>query len=75
MKSAIKNVRHAVTSDNVIITKVHESICQVRVDAKMRFPKPDMKNTFSKWVSKNYFKKLVLEEKGRDYKEIYNIRY
>lgn len=68
---AIKSVRHAFESDNVIITKIMQGYNnQVRIDAKTRHHIADKDNFFSKWVSYQYANKLALENYGKKLSEM-----
>ena len=68
---AIKSVRHAFESGNVIITNILQGYNnQVRIDAKTRHRIADKDNFFSKWVSYQYANKLALENFGKELSEM-----
>jgi hypothetical protein len=76
MEKAIKSVKDAFESGNVIITNIMQGYGQrVRVDAKTRFHKPDMDNRLSEWVSEKYANKLAMENYGKKVNELSVYRY
>lgn len=62
---AIKSVKQAFESDNVIITKIMQGRGIVRIDARTRHHIADADNFFSEWVSFKYADKLCREHYGK----------
>lgn len=73
---AIKSVKQAFESDNVIITKVLQGLNgMVRIDAKTRFHQADKDNFFSEWVTEKYANKLSIERFGKKVSELKAYEY
>lgn len=63
---AIKSVKQAIESDNVIVTKVWQGLNgMVRIDAKTRHYVADVNNFLSEWVSYKYAERLYKEKTGK----------
>lgn len=64
---AIKSIKQAIESDNVIITNILQgNNGDVRIDAKTRFHVADADNFFSEWCSYKYANKLYKEKYGKE---------
>jgi hypothetical protein len=73
---AIKSVKEAFESDNVIITRISQGLRNnVRIDAKTRFHVADSDNLFSEWVSINYANRLAKEKYGKKVSELNSFVY
>ena len=73
---AIKSIKQAIESDNVMITNIHQGRDgMVRVDSKTRFIVADADNFFSEWCSYRYANKLYKERYGKELKESVAWRY
>jgi hypothetical protein len=57
-------LKKVISSDNWIITRVHNWGKNIRIDAKTRFHIPDGQNFFSESGSFDYVNKLYKEFKG-----------
>lgn len=75
MKNAIKSVKQAIESDNVIITNILNGKGMVRIDARTRFHVADQNNLFSKWVSIDYANRLYMEKTGKGISDHPNFKY
>ena len=72
---AIKSVKQAIESDNVIVTKIIQGRGIVRIDARTRYHIADADNFFSKWVKLSYANRLYKEKTGKAITEHPNFKY
>jgi hypothetical protein len=73
---AIKSVKQAIESDNVIVTKILQGYNgTVRVDARTRHHVADADNFLSEWVSYKYAERLYREKTGKKLTDHPNWRY